>query len=84
MQRIALFSIAVLLVNYGVAVYLGVTAPHVYRTAVMAGGHALLGAGLVWQAVHLHAAKYSSEAIVGFYRFIWTLFYLEYAMFPFI
>lgn len=83
-QKIALFAIGVLLVNYGVAVYLGITYPTVYRTAVMSGGHALLGAALLWQTASLNAAKYSSEAIVGFYRFIWSLFYLEYAMFPFI
>lgn len=83
-KKISLFAIGVLLVNYSVAVYLGLAYPAVYRTAVMSGGHAVLGAALLWHTRSLHAADYSSEAIVGFYRFIWTLFYTEYAMFPFI
>jgi hypothetical protein len=28
--------------------------------------------------------SYNRDAILSFYRWIWTLFYLEYAMFPFI
>lgn len=83
-QKISLFAIGALFVNYSVAVYLGVAYPSVYNTLIMSGGHAALGAALLVQAASLHSAKYSSEAILGFYRFIWSLFYLEYAMFPFI
>lgn len=31
-----------------------------------------------------HVCRYTRSAILGFYQWIWTLFYLEYAMFPFI
>lgn len=29
-------------------------------------------------------SRYTRDAVVAFYRWIWTLFYCEYALFPFI
>ncbi len=36
------------------------------------------------QGFSLERAKYVPDAIQAFYRFIWTLFYSEYAMLPFL
>jgi hypothetical protein len=36
------------------------------------------------QAFQLQRAEYKPDAINAFYRFIWTLFYSEYAMLPFL
>ena len=36
------------------------------------------------QAFDLERGKYTVDAIQAFYRFIWTLFYSEYALLPFI
>lgn len=82
-RRIALAASAALLANYGVAIWLGAFSG-AFRPAVMVGGHALLAAGLVAQTLTLHRAEYTPPAVQAFYRFIWTLFYSEYAIFPFI
>ncbi|GFY99857.1 homogentisate prenyltransferase [Actinidia rufa] len=44
---------------------------------------AILAAIFMPQAWLLEKANYTQEAISGFYRFIWNLFYAEYIMFPF-
>ena len=36
------------------------------------------------QAFDLERAKYTPDAIQAFYRFIWTLFYSEYLLLPFL
>ena len=36
------------------------------------------------QTLDLERSKYTPEAIQAFYRFIWTLFYSEYALLPFL
>jgi hypothetical protein len=36
------------------------------------------------QAFALERAKYTPDAIQAFYRFIWTLFYSEYVLLPFL
>lgn len=48
----------------------------------MVGGHTLL---LALMASSLRALNpESQDSIKGFYKRIWDLFYLEYAMYPFI
>ena len=41
-------------------------------------------AGALPQTLGLERAKYNPDAIQGFYRFIWSLFYSEYVLFLFI
>ena len=36
------------------------------------------------QTLDLERSKYTPDAIQAFYRFIWTLFYSEYALLPFL
>jgi hypothetical protein len=36
------------------------------------------------QTLELERSKYTADAIQAFYRFIWTLFYSEYALLPFL
>ena len=36
------------------------------------------------QAFDLERAKYTPDSIQAFYRFIWALFYSEYALLPFL
>jgi hypothetical protein len=46
-----------------------------FNTPLMVGAHAVLGACLVFQTWKLDQSEYTVEAIQGFYRFIWNLFY---------
>lgn len=72
-----------LLACYVGSAVLAVMNPTLFRAPVMAGGHLLLGAGLVAQTFVLDRAKYTPDAIQAFYRFIWTLFYSEYFLWTF-
>ncbi|MCO5577512.1 hypothetical protein L7F22_031343 [Adiantum nelumboides] len=54
------------------------------RKGVLVVSHSLLSAAVIYQTWLLDASNYSKEAIAVYYRFIWNLFYTEYAMFPFI
>merc|ERR1711871_1933939 len=58
--------------------------PGVFNAPLMAAGHALLGASLVYNTWKLDRAQYTKTAITAFYRSVWTLFYSEYLLFPFI
>jgi len=73
-----------LLTNYAVAVWLAIQPSMGFNTFVMAGAHSLLALLLIWRTFRLDQDGYKQEAILSFYRWIWTLFYCEYAMFPFI
>ena len=42
------------------------------------------GCGVQLKFCPLHVCRYSKEAILSFYRWIWNLFYSTYAAFPFI
>ncbi|MFQ6660500.1 hypothetical protein Gotur_029002 [Gossypium turneri] len=48
------------------------------------GNAYLLGARDFGQHLILYLIEILQEAISGFYRFIWNLFYAEYAIFPFV
>ena len=58
--------------------------PHAFNAAVMIPFHALFAALVVAATVRLDKSRYSREGIAGYYRFIWYLFYSEYALLPFI
>lgn len=82
-KRISQWAVAALLLNYASAIATGIMAPAgVFNRPVMLGGHAALATLLV---VRFRQLKSDSLASVKqFYRSIWDLFYLEYAMYPFI
>ncbi len=70
------------MLNYAAAVALAILQPQTFNTVVMAPAHAVLGIALAYQTMKLHADNYSQAGIAAFYRFIWNLFYLEYALLP--
>jgi len=81
---VSLMSVGLLMTNYVGAMWMGLQPTMGFRPEVMVTCHALLAALLSFRTLRLHQAKYSRDAILSFYRWIWTLFYCEYAMFPFI
>lgn len=83
-RSIACLGSGLLLANYAGAIIAAFRMPQAFRLAVMAGGHSVLGIALIYQTWLLDTRKYSQEGIADFYRFIWNLFYLEYALLPFI
>jgi len=83
-SKMAMASVGLLLANYVVAMVLGITQTNIFRSWVMTGGHFILAILLIVQASKLHYTKYSQEGIKNFYRFLWSLFYTEYLMYPFI
>ncbi len=76
--------LALLVANDAGAVALAVRMPHAFNAAVMVPFHALFAALVVAATVRLDKSRYSREGIAGYYRFIWYLFYSEYALLPFI
>ena len=58
--------------------------PLAFNASVMIPCHALLAALLVVATIKLDKSKYSRDGIASYYRFIWYLFYSEYALLPFI
>lgn len=73
-----------LLCNYVLAAVLALSQPAAFRVPLVLGAHGALALALIWQTKVLDAAKYSQTAIAAYYRFIWNLFYTEYALFPFL
>ncbi|KAG2492443.1 hypothetical protein HYH03_009386 [Edaphochlamys debaryana] len=83
-RNVALLAIGMLLANYLGAVGLAMTFSHAFNVPLMAGAHAILGLVLLLRTLKLHASGYSREAVASFYRWIWNLFYAEYALLPFL
>lgn len=82
-RNISFLGAGLLLLNYIGAIFAGLYLRGIFRTQVMVPAHAILGIGLVYQTWLLDAEKYSKDAIAGFYRFVWYLFYSEYILLPF-
>ncbi|KAG2447805.1 hypothetical protein HYH02_007262 [Chlamydomonas schloesseri] len=83
-RNVALLAIGLLMANYLGAIGLALTYSHAFNVPLMAGAHALLAAILGLRTLKLHASGYSREAVASFYRWIWNLFYAEYALLPFL
>ena len=87
-QNMAFFASGLLGLNYLCAVVLalvpGMPGFGTWNPLVMAGGHALMAAHLVYVTWKLAAAGFTKDAITEYYRGIWVNFYSEYLMFPFI
>ncbi|PON44906.1 Prenyltransferase [Parasponia andersonii] len=83
-QNIAYLGSGLLLLNYIGAIAATIYMPQAFKRNLMLPIHAVLALCLIFQTRVLEQANYSKEAIAGFYRFIWNLFYVEYIIFPFI
>ncbi|MCO5581139.1 hypothetical protein L7F22_035016 [Adiantum nelumboides] len=83
-RNITFLSSGLLLLNYIGAIVAACIYPEFFRKGVLVVSHLLLSAAVIYQTWLLDASNYSKEAIAVYYRFIWNLFYTEYAMFPFI
>lgn len=83
-RNITFLGSGLLLLNYFTAIVAAYIFPEVFRKGFMVVGHSLLAGALIYQTWLLDASKYTKEAVAVYYRFIWNLFYAEYAMFPFI
>ncbi|XP_024986797.1 homogentisate solanesyltransferase, chloroplastic [Cynara cardunculus var. scolymus] len=83
-RNIALLGSGLLLINYIGSVAAAFYMPQAFRGSLMIPFHAILASCLIFQAWVLERANYTQEAIAGFYRFVWNLFYAEYIVFPFI
>ncbi|KAI5585832.1 hypothetical protein BDE02_06G170900 [Populus trichocarpa] len=83
-RNIAFLGSGLLLVNYVGAVLAAIYMPQDFSRSLMIPAHTILALSMVFQMWVLEQANYTKEAISGFYRFIWNLFYAEYIIFPFI
>ncbi|KAG7958471.1 hypothetical protein I3843_10G022700 [Carya illinoinensis] len=83
-RNIAFLGSGLLMVNYVASVLAAIYMPQAFNRRLMIPAHIILGLILIFQAWVLEQADYTKEAISGFYRFIWNLFYAEYIIFPFI
>jgi homogentisate solanesyltransferase len=83
-QRVAWLGAGLLLANYAAAVVLALRMPGAFNAALMAPAHAALGAALLAATARLDRAGYAPPAIAAFYKFVWLLFYSEYALLPFL
>ncbi|KAL5141830.1 Homogentisate solanesyltransferase, chloroplastic [Glycine soja] len=83
-RNIAFLGSGILLVNYIVSVLAAIYMPQAFRRWLLIPAHTIFAISLIYQARILEQANYTKDAISGFYRFIWNLFYAEYAIFPFI
>ncbi|XXG64194.1 hypothetical protein AAC387_Pa05g2206 [Persea americana] len=81
-RNIAFLGSGLLLVNYVGAIVAAVYMPQAFRRSLMIPAHTILALVLIFQAWILERANHTKEAISGFYRFIWNLFYAEYLIFP--
>lgn len=81
-RNIALLGSGLLLVNYASAIIIALFMPKNFRCSIMISLHGILALGLIFQAWVLEQAKYTKEALLQYYRFIWNLFYAEYLIFP--
>ncbi|CAH8361938.1 unnamed protein product [Eruca vesicaria subsp. sativa] len=76
-RNIAFLGSGLLLVNYISAISLAFYMPQVFRGSLMIPAHMILASCLIFQTWVLEKANYTKEAIAGYYRFIWNLFYAE-------
>lgn len=83
-RTVAFLGSGLLLANYSAAIIAAIRMPQAFRVWLMAGGHGVLALVLIYQTYLLDSKKYTQAAVAQFYRFIWNLFYSEYAMLPFL
>jgi homogentisate solanesyltransferase len=84
-RNIAFLGSGLLVANYAGAIALALRMPQAFNASVMIPFHGLFAALVVAATVKLDSVdRYSREGISRYYRFIWYLFYSEYALLPFI
>ncbi|CAK8571252.1 unnamed protein product [Lathyrus sativus] len=83
-RNISFLGAGILLMNYVVSVLAAIYMPQAFRQWLLIPAHTIFASSLIYQVRILEKANYTKEAISEFYRFIWNLFYAEYALFPFI
>lgn len=84
-ENIAKAATACLLVNYVGAIATGLrAAPGVFKSIPMIGGHAALAIMLLKRFSELDPNSMSMQSIKKYYKNIWDLFYLEYALYTLI
>ncbi|ONH95705.1 hypothetical protein PRUPE_7G086500 [Prunus persica] len=83
-RKIAFLGSGLLLLNYVGSIFAASFMPQAFRRSLMIPTHTILALSLIFQTWVLEQANYTKEAIAGYYRFIWNLFYAEYIIFPFI
>jgi homogentisate solanesyltransferase len=83
-RNVAFLGSGLLLANYAGAAALALRCPAAFNVPLMVGAHGALAALLAWRTLQLDAAGYSAAGIAGYYRFVWSLFYSEYALLPFL
>lgn len=83
-RNIAFLGSGLLVANYMGAIALAMRMPLAFNASVMIPFHALFAALLVAATIKLDKSKYSQDGIADYYRFIWYLFYSEYALLPWI
>nr|AKM76575.1 AT3G11945-like protein [Pelargonium dichondrifolium] len=83
-RNIAYLGSGLLLLNYVASILAAIYMPQVFRRNLMIPVHTIMALSLIYQTRVLEQANYTKDAISGFYRFIWNLFYAEYIIFPFI
>lgn len=82
--KLSYVAAGLLITNYAAAVVLPLVLPGAFpRPWLVIAAHSVLAALVVRATLRLRAAEYSQEAIKAYYRFIWSIFYSEYAIFPF-
>nr|AKM76579.1 AT3G11945-like protein [Pelargonium incrassatum] len=83
-RNISYLGSGLLLLNYVASILAAIYMPQVFRRNLMIPVHTVMALSLIYQTRALEQANYTKDAISGFYRFIWNLFYAEYIIFPFL
>jgi len=83
--NVAMAASGALLANYAAAAVwaLGPTRG-AFRPQILLTSHAVLAVLLIRGFLRLRAAGFKQDAIKAYYRLIWSLFYTQYFLFPFI
>jgi len=83
-KTVSYIGSGLLLANYVFAIALSVKNPTWFNQPLMIGVHALYALFLIVKTKNLENAKFTRNAILQYYRDIWTLFYSEYLLLPWI
>ncbi|PWA61375.1 homogentisate phytylprenyltransferase [Artemisia annua] len=74
-RNIGLLGSGLLLISYIGSIAAALYMPQAFRGKFMVPVHTVLALCLIYQARVHERAKYTQEAIAGYYRFVWNLFY---------
>lgn len=83
-EKLSYVAAGLLVANYVAAAAAPFAFPGSFNVPLMTGAHAIIAVAVVAKTAALKAAAYTQDAIKEYYRFIWSIFYTEYALLPFI